>query len=496
MIPVLTKEQAYKLDKDTIESGHLTQEELMDNAGKAVAQFFCEKIDNPFNQKVLIVCGKGNNGGDGVIAHSYLKIYNVSSKILFTEEKHGHSKLLKEYKIPKRDYSIYDDKTKFDKYDWIFDAIFGIGLSRELDDRYIDLIARINIKRNIISIDVPSGIYINAESIGIECIEAKYTLALGYPKIGFYFFGNREYVGNIYILDIGFKIIDSNLFLLDKNTINRIIKNFKNKKFITKYDKEVSIYSGSDKYPGATILASNGAFKSGAGYVNIRGEFTDKTSGIIQSNCPEAVLSNQLKYNALLIGPGLSKNFSLREYLFKSLPKKHPIDSEYNIKDNPTIVVDASALNPESINLSIKFKKFSFIRTPHLDELLRMLNFNTDSFIPLFDFIKGIRKNTKDNDITILKGPSTFIITKDMIYIMDRGPSILATAGSGDVLSGILVSLLSQGYSRLDASILGTYLHAEAANYYMNNISKDGMTASDLIDCIPHAFNILRNNEK
>ena len=161
MIPVLTKEQAYKLDKDTIESGHLTQEELMDNAGKAVAQFFCEKIDNPFNQKVLIVCGKGNNGGDGVIAHSYLKIYNVSSKILFTEEKHGHSKLLKEYKIPKRDYSIYDDKTKFDKYDWIFDAIFGIGLSRELDDRYIDLIARINIKRNIISIDVPSGIYIN-----------------------------------------------------------------------------------------------------------------------------------------------------------------------------------------------------------------------------------------------------------------------------------------------------------------------------------------------
>ena len=81
-----------------------------------------------------------------------------------------------------------------------------------------------------------------------------------------------------------------------------------------------------------------------------------------------------------------------------------------------------------------------------------------------------------------------------MIYIMDKGPSILAAAGTGDVLSGILVSLLSQGYSRLEASILGTYLHAEAANYYMNNISKDGMTASDLIDCIPLAFNKLRDN--
>ena len=92
MIPVLTKEQAYKLDKDTIDSGHLSQEELMDNAGKAVAQFFCEKIKNPFFKTVVVVCGKGNNGGDGVIAHSYLKKYNVSSKIVFTEKKHGHSK--------------------------------------------------------------------------------------------------------------------------------------------------------------------------------------------------------------------------------------------------------------------------------------------------------------------------------------------------------------------------------------------------------------------
>ena len=82
-----------------------------------------------------------------------------------------------------------------------------------------------------------------------------------------------------------------------------------------------------------------------------------------------------------------------------------------------------------------------------------------------------------------------------MIYVMDKGPSLLATAGTGDVLSGILVSLLSQGYSRLEASILGTYLHAEAANYYMNNISKDGMTASDLIDCIPYAFNRIRKND-
>ena len=161
MIPALTKEQAYKLDKDTIESGHLSQEELMDNAGKAVVQFFCEKIDNPFNQKVVVVCGKGNNGGDGVIAHYYLKYYGVSSKIVFIEEKQGHSKLLKKYKIPKGEYSIYSNKTKFDKYDWIIDGIFGIGLSRKLSKKYINMFEKINLISNVISIDVPSGIYIN-----------------------------------------------------------------------------------------------------------------------------------------------------------------------------------------------------------------------------------------------------------------------------------------------------------------------------------------------
>tara|TARA_B100000965_G_C19223704_1_gene596996 strand:- start:230 stop:622 length:393 start_codon:yes stop_codon:yes gene_type:complete len=101
-----------------------------------------------------------------------------------------------------------------------------------------------------------------------------------------------------------------------------------------------------------------------------------------------------------------------------------------------------------------------------------------------------------EEKIIILKSFNTFIITEDIIYIMDRGPSLLATAGTGDVLSGILVSLLSQGYSRLEASILGTYLHAEAANYYMNNISRDGMTASNLIDYIPYAFNELRKNSE
>ena len=183
MRPVLTKHQAYKLDKNTVESNHLSQEQLMDNAGKAVAQFFCEKIEDPFNQKVVVVCGKGNNGGDGIVTHSYLKLYNVSSRIIFTEIKHVHSKLLKKYKVLVSEYSIYTNKTNFEKYDWIVDGIFGIGLSRDLNDKYKKLIKKLNKNKNIISIDIASGLYADGDMTE-SYINAKHVLSFGFSKLG------------------------------------------------------------------------------------------------------------------------------------------------------------------------------------------------------------------------------------------------------------------------------------------------------------------------
>jgi len=156
------------------------------------------------------------------------------------------------------------------------------------------------------------------------------------------------------------------------------------------------------------------------------------------------------------------------------------------------LIIDAGGFQSFPNILAYHHKKT--ILTPHLGEFKRIFQLKENEIIDI-DLLKSVQKKI-DQKIIILKSFNTFIITEDMIYIIDRGPSLLATAGTGDVLSGILVSLLSQGYSRLEASILGIYLHAEAANYYMNNISKDGMTASDLIDCIPQAFNELRKNSE
>jgi len=481
MIPVLTKEQAYKLDKDTIESGHLSQAELMDNAGKAVAQFFCEKIKDPFNQKVVVICGKGNNGGDGVIAHSYLKKYNVSSKIVFTEEKHGHFNLIKKYMISKSDYSIYTDKIKFDKYDWVIDGIFGIGLSRQLNNKYCNLIAKIN-PLNIISIDVPSGFSDSGNDTIF--VESNHTITFGFSKLSHY----MNAINNITISDIGLqKLNDSYINKIDEYDIKKILNPISIKLNIHKKKSQCNIIAGSIFYPGAAYLCSMAANKTGSGYVML---YTDSENNLIQdlqSLMPEIIVrdldsfDNNFINHPTLIGPGgqLMPSSEIVDemacYVIDASAISNFDDSESNIEDNLVEIPERS------------------IMTPHMGEFKTFFRFDKNKKINLIN-IKNIQKLIGVR-IIILKSFNTFIITEDTIYIMDKGPSSLATAGSGDVLSGILVSLLSQGYGRLEASILGTYLHAEAANYYMNNISKDGMTASDLIECIPHAYNYLRNND-
>ena len=496
MIPVLTKEQAYKLDKETIESGHLSQEELMENAGKAVAQFFCEKIQNPFSKTVIVVCGKGNNGGDGVVAHSYLKKYYVSSKIVFTEKNHGHSKLLKKYKISKSEFSFYNKKIKFDNYDWVIDGVFGIGLSRNLSDKYIKIIKELNKNKNIISIDISSGLFANS-SKSTFFVNSKHVITFGYPKLGHYL----ETINDLYITDIGFKSISSDIQNVEFSDVCNILKSFKIKSNIHKYSTgRIAINAGSFNYPGAALLSSRAACKTGASYVNLfiypntnynQDQFNNLISNI-KSSYPDLIVYDQgyinsdfdeednpmPKYNNVLFGPGI-------DY-------KQDDNFLSGLEQAKNLVIDAGGFQSFPDISAYHHKKT--ILTPHLGEFKRIFQLKDNEIVDI-DLLKSVQKKI-DQKIIILKSFNIFIITKDMIYIMSRGPSLLATAGTGDVLSGILVSLLSHGYSRLEASILGTYLHAEAANYYMNNISNDGMIASDLIDCIPHAFNELRRNSE
>ena len=480
MIPVLTRKEAYKLDRNTIKSGHLSKRKLLDNAGKSIAQFFCENISNPFNQKVIILCGKGSNGEDGVIAHAYLKKYNVESKILFVDKNNIHQDLLNYYKVSKVDYKYIDYRKKINDYFskdlWIIDAIFGIGLSRFIDCNYVSIISCINQYDKVISIDIPSGLFTDSNNTNYF-VNAKYVVTFGYPKLGHYV----NCINSLFVRQIGFiQLHFNNIMMVTKTDIHKIIKPFKKKKDIHKYNKgTVHIIAGSDMYPGAAALASLSAVKTGSGFVYLHTFDMDHICvKNMQMSLPEVVVVSNSKNpikefiddskGKYLIGPGITYKFD-KSKTYDFVNSGHVFDSgSFEAFEN----IDAYKNNA--------------ILTPHKGEFEKIFKLEKNCVLDIKLF-KSIQKKIVFK-IIILKTFNTFIITNKNIYIIDIGPSILATAGSGDVLSGIIVSLLSQGYSRLDASLLGVYLHAESANYYMNNISNYGMTASKLIDCIPFAF--------
>ena len=301
--------------------------------------------------------------------------------------------------------------------------------------------------------------------------------------------------------------------MIEQSDIYNILKPFNKKSDTHKYTKgEVVIQGGSCYFPGAGILSAKAAYNTGSSYVTLviwrsndllddgREDDNEYYSLISSIKCkyPDIIVQDERSTmfgskfgvandcNNLLYGPGIIDESN------ENQPKMRGTEFFLkNLSSSKNIVIDSGGFNSIS---KIDWYHKNAILTPHIGEFKRIFNLKDDVAIDI-NLLKSVQKKI-DGKIIVLKSFNTFIITKDMIYIMDNGPSLLATAGTGDVLSGILVSLLSQGYSRLEASILGTYLHAEAANYYMNNISKDGMTASDLIDCIPYAFNELRKNSE
>ena len=205
MIPALSFEEAYSIDKITIDSGYLSQKQLMDNAGRSLAQFIIENITDPFNQKFVILAGPGNNGGDGIICHHYLLEYGANSELVLINQKIEKSIIIQQYSIDKESIKKYSTTYSFSSEYWYIDGIFGIGLHRGIEGQYKSIIQKIRNFQNIISIDIPSGIYCDSGFSSGDFIQAEYTLSMGYPKWGHYFNSGLESTGELIIMDIGFK---------------------------------------------------------------------------------------------------------------------------------------------------------------------------------------------------------------------------------------------------------------------------------------------------
>ncbi|REC62153.1 bifunctional ADP-dependent NAD(P)H-hydrate dehydratase/NAD(P)H-hydrate epimerase [Chryseobacterium pennae] len=492
---IFTAEQIRSWDRFTISREPISSIQLMERASMTVANWISEHCKT--HRKTVLLCGNGNNGGDGLAVARilYLKGFDVEvfvkdPKGKFSEDASVNIKRIEDISgISVRTFSQIT-QYKFDDETVIIDALFGTGLSRPLEGEYKELVDQINKKDHIkIAIDVPSGMsadrLIGGDSV---ILKTDYTLTFQSWKRSFLHPETGKYTGKVIVLNIDLnkeyaEVTETNYFATDDHFAGSLF--IPRNEFAHKgsYGKAV-IVGGSYGKIGAAVLATKSALKTGAGLT-----FTLAPQcgyEVLQTSCPEAMFIEggeqyikdfDIDKGAVIgIGPGLGTHADTQKGLLKFL------------KDNQApLVLDADALNiisEDKKNLQLIPKRS--IITPHPKEFERLFGPTENSF----ERLELARKKAEELGVYIvLKDHHTQVITPDgKVYYNLTGNAGLAKGGSGDILTGILTSLLAQRYSEKNACILGVWLHGKAADLAAEKHSKESMLPTDVIDELGNVF--------
>ena len=500
MIKVLSSKQAYKLDELSISSKIISEEDLVDNAGKSIAYHIIEKFNQPFNKKYLCIAGIGSNGLDAVVCNYYLNLNNIESKLLIIDKKNINLIAASKYINPKTILSIKNIHN-IHHFDWIIDGIFGTGLNRKIEGHYYDVIKLLESMKNILSIDVPSGIFASTGSAANIFIKAKQTISFTCPKVAHFLSEGYIATGELFLYSIGHSDLDvgSTLNLAEKKDISRMLEPIDISQH--KYLKgKVLALSGSEAYTGAALLASKSAIASGTGVLR---QIVPSSLKSIMSTNKEAIdillednnkgflsinsFQELKKYfdwpDCFLIGPGISENTDSIKLISKVLKE---------FKGN--CILDGSGLMAISNYSKDGFSQIPkrTILTPHYGELARIIDLPVENMKNnIIKVLCEISEKLEDR-ILVLKGPNTIIVDGlSQMYIISNGNHLLATAGSGDVLSGIIASYIAMGYALKESAVLATYIHGNCSTSLLNK-GNEHIYASKIISEIPKVQSKLR----
>lgn len=498
MIKILSAQQIRELDAYTIKHEPIPSIDLMERACRAFCSWFTTHFDTHY--AVGIVCGSGNNGGDGLGIARMLLDWNYSVKVWVVEGAGRESldfktnlQRLKE-KTQIQSISKQYDKGLFAGCDVLIDALFGSGLSRPVEGVSAEVINCMNQADAIrIAVDTPSGLMADTPSAGV-IIKADHTVSFQLPKLAFFLPENYANVGEWHVLDIGLskaglEQTQTKTYLLTKKDVSRLLK--PQHKFDHKGKRgHALLIAGSYGKMGAAVLASRAALRTGVGLLTAH--VPVKGYEIIQTTVPEAMVSIDQAdayfsivpetdpYSAIGIGPGLGKDKKTVQALLVALEK-----------NNAPMVLDADALNIISENRELlALLRPGTILTPHPKEFERLAGESKNDFERL-DRQRAFSKEYKI--VVVLKGAYTTITSPEgKMFINNTGNPAMATGGSGDLLTGILTALLAQGYDAIDAARLGVWLHGLAGDEARRKIGPRGLIASDFIEHLPVAFSSLR----
>ncbi len=513
---ILTARQMQECDANTMEAGFgIPSAVLMERAALAVTEEIMAVCPDP-SAAILVACGTGNNGGDGLaIARLlYRKGYDVTVLFPGKEEKCSAEcarqlGILRKYAANTSRLRITGKMPALNP-DLTVDALFGIGLARNLGGIWREIVDKLNtVQGPKVSVDIPSGISADTGKVMGTAFDADFTVTFGFAKIGQILYPGASYCGKLIVKDMG---IDEASFSDGEHAVRSAEPS--DLSALPKRDDDSNkgtygkllIFAGSYNMAGAAAFASKAAYRSGAGLVRVATDSANRE--IIQSLVPEAILSTydaktdmrsfveeQVSWaDAVVLGPGIGQSRQAEEM----------VQCVLETAQIPCLI-DADGLNllsahPEWAQGSRYVKKGSvpeLIVTPHPGEMARLLHTTVDAVKD--DLIAAARELAgRLHAVTVLKDAHTVLCIpasseKDAsaegdIWINRTGNNGMATAGSGDVLAGVIGALLGQGVSAAKAAILGVMIHGMAGDAAASVIGKTSLMASDLTDAICNVF--------
>ncbi len=501
---IFTSAQIKELDRYTIENEPIPSIDLMERAAKALTRAISDIWNH--STPVIVFAGPGNNGGDALAVARLLGeqgyqvvvyLFNITGHL--SEECAANKKRLIDGKNAKDFIEVSQefDPPRLEKGMLVIDGLFGSGLNKPLAGGFASLVKYINSSTaDIVAIDVPSGLMTedNTYNVRANIIRATLTLTLQHPKLSFYFPENQMFLGQLRVLDIrlsqeGIDKIDTSFSVVDESEVRSMLMG--RDPFAHKGQMgHALMIAGSYGMAGAAILATRACLRSGVGKVTVH--TPKKNREILQISVPEAVLQfdpeetifseavDTEEFNALGIGPGLGQSEATAIPMITQLRRA-----------TCPVVADADVLNILASHRAwLQQLPKGIILTPHPKEFDRMEGHSADTFERM---TKARHLAERIQGYVILKGHYTAICMPDgHVMFNPTGNAGMATAGSGDVLTGIITALLARGYEPKNACIVGVYLHGLAGDLAARDLGEESLIAEDIIRYLSRAFKRLK----
>jgi NAD(P)H-hydrate epimerase len=500
---IFSSEQIRQIDDYTVRNEPVASIDLMERAAGKLAAWYSSEFERSMPLHIFV--GPGNNGGDGLALARLLACNRYSPEVYYINmgsERSGNWETNFNRLVSETDllFSTIDKIDQFPRVkpgSVIVDAILGYGLSRPVNGLAAQVIRQINNSAaTIISIDVPSGLSCdndNGSGSG-SIIRADYTLAFQFPRLSFMFPENGKYTGRWTLLPIGLHkdiitATDTPYILVENEHVRKLLRRRDKFDHKGKFGHGLLI-AGSRGKIGASVLGARAALRAGIGLLTCH--IPDRGDFIMHTSVPEAMvdcdksgdffsgMGNTDQFDAAAVGPGIGTGEETSDAFHRFL-----------LKHDKPLVIDADGLNILSGNKRwLREIRSGTILTPHPGEFERLVGKTTSGFDRL---MKQLDFSERYNCIVVLKGAYTSVsVPGRRVWFNSTGNPGMATAGSGDVLTGVILSLLAQGYEPVEAAIAGVYIHGLAGDIAAEKSCQEAVIASDIINEIGSSFKRIR----